>query len=332
MLDLIETTASRILGQSPGAVVRYRLLRDALRRPAADAELQGAKAALDPDACVQKLGNEQWPDGSWGAFHSRSTKRKQVVPSTEVGVERALSLGLDVSHSILGRAHAYLLALLEGRLQFPDYAEKNDRWPTGVRLFPASTLSLIEPSHPILDRDRALWRQIAAYTFRSERYSEEDEIEVHKRRTGATVKDSYLVLSSRYQLNLLGSIPGLLSPDLERALVAWLWERPWGIGYLTVPLCVPPLPKPGVIDRWLASHEMLARLFPSWAGFAAPVVDWLLAQRDEQGWWDFGPKPDSIACLPYTDSWRERKHRLFDWTTRVLILLRRYYDLLGRGE
>ncbi|MEW6093489.1 MAG: hypothetical protein AB1531_05940 [Chloroflexota bacterium] len=329
MIPSIEATASHILSQSPGPVVRYRLLRDVLRRPPADAELQQAKANLDGDTCVQKLGNEQWTDGGWGAFHSRSTKLKQVVPSTEVGVERALALGLDLSHPILKRAHVYLLAILEGKIPIPDYAEKNDRWPTGVRLFPASTLSLIEPSHPILDSDRELWRSIAQHTFRSGRYSAEDEIEVHKRLTGATVKDSYLVLSSRYQLNLLGSVPGLLSPHLERALLAWLWELPWGIGYLTVPLRVPPQPKPGVIDRWLASHEMLARLFPAWVEFAAPVMDWLWGQRDGQGLWDFGPKPESIACLPYTDSWREPKNRLFDWTTRVLILLRCYYDSLG---
>ncbi len=329
MLDSIKATASNILAQSPGEVVRYHLLKDVLRRPPADAELQQARTSLEQDICVQKLGNEQWADGGWGAFHSRSTKRKQVVPSTEVGVERALALGLDASHPILGRARAYLLAILEGKIPFPDYAEKNDRWPTGVRLFPASTLSLIEPSHPILDADRELWHSIALHTFRSGRYSAEDEIEVHKRLTGATVKDSYLVLSSRYQLNILGSIRGLLSPDLERALLAWLWELPWGIGYLTAPLRVPPLSKPGVIDRWLASHEMLARLFPAWVEFAAPVVDWLWSQRDKQGLWDFGSKPDSIACLPYTDSWRERKNRLFDWTTRVLILLRCCYNSLG---
>jgi hypothetical protein len=99
---------------------------------------------------------------------------------------------------------------------------------------------------------------------------------------------------------------------------------------VTVPLHVPPLPKPGVIDRWLASHEMLARLFPAWVEFAAPLVDWLWDQRDGQGLWDFGPKPDSIACLPYTDSWRERKNRLIDWTTRVLILLRCYSYMLGK--
>jgi hypothetical protein len=324
-ISAIEETASAILVHGPEPVVRFRLLRDVLRRPRGDPQLERARASLDGSPCVQELAREQWPDGGWGAFHSRSTRLKQKIPSTEVGVERALALGLDASHPILQRAAAYIAGIMSGEIEFPDYYEKNDRWPTGMRLFLASTLSLIQPAHPLLDVDRALWLEIAGRTFRSGVYDEGDEARAHADLTGATVKDSYLVLNGRYQLNVLGSVPGLLARDLEMALLGWLWARPDGIGYLAVRLDrIPPPRRPGPFDRWLASLEMLARLFPTWTEFAAEAVDWLWQQSSEAGCWDFGPRPDSLSDLPLSSSWRSRQNRLFDWTTRVLTLLRRY--------
>jgi hypothetical protein len=325
MIGVIEETATRILEQTPGTVVRYRLLRDVLRKAPNSPELQQAKDGLKHSRWVQELADEQWIDGGWGAFHSRSTRLKQKIPSTEVGVERALSLGLDAAHAILQKASAYILAIMQGDIEFPDYHEKNDRWQTGMRLFLASTLSLIYPDHPALDNARKLWHEIARRTFQSGKYREQDEIDAHAELTGSTVKDSYLVLNNRYQLNVLGSTPGMLSEELEIALLQWLWEKPDGIGYLEIPLNQPPPTKPGPFDRWLTSLEMLSRLFPTWVRFAQSSIEWLWKRRDEQGYWDFGSRPSSMSFLPLSDNWRNKQNRLFDWTTRVLILLRKYY-------
>jgi hypothetical protein len=326
-IPLIEQIAADVLAQNPGPVVRHRLLRDVLRLPAEDAALQAAREHLDDSRCVQELAREQWSDGGWGAFHSRSTKRKQKIASTEVGVERAIALGLEATHPILDRAARYIAAIMAGRLAFPDYHEKNDRWPTGMRLFLASTLSLIRPDHPLLDPDRALWLEIARRTFASGYYDEKAEIRAHAELTGATVKDSYLVLSGRYQLNVLGSIPDTLPPRLEDALLAWLWIRPDGIGYLEVPLAAPPPDdRPGPFDRWWTSLELLARLFPDWVRFGGEAVAWLWAQRDDRGYWDFGQRPGYLSYFPLSGNWRKKRDRVFDWTTRALVLLRRYHD------
>lgn len=326
MIEVIEETAYKILEQDPGIIVRYRLLRDVINKAPNCPEILQAKDNLGKSLCIQELGKEQWANGGWGAFHSRSTLLKQKIPSTEVGVERALALGLEASHPVLHRASAYILDIMHGKTPFPDYNERNDRWQTGVRLFLASTLSLIFPDHPDLNGDRELWCEIARRSFQSGRYNEEDEIKAHHDLTGATVKDSYLVLNGMYQLNILGSKPGTISDELERAMLKWLWEKPRGIGYLTVPLNQPPLAKPGAFDRWLTSLEMLARLFPSWAHFAQSSVEWLWYQKDQEGYWDFGPRPGSISSLPLSDNWRARQNRKFDWTTRILILLGKYEE------
>ena len=326
MITALEETATLIVKQNPGAVVRVLLLRDVLHKPPDDTELQQVLGGLQYSRCVQELASEQWADGGWGAFHSRSTRRKQNIPSTEVGVERALALGLEASHPILDKATSYILEIMQGKIAFSDYQEKNDRWQTGMRLFLASTLSLIHPGHLALEADRALWRKIAERAFQSGNYSEEDEIRAHAELTGATVKDSYLVLSSRYQLCILGSLPGTIDAGLERALLQWLWTKPDGIGYLGIPLCQPPPSKPGPFDRWLVSLELLSRRFPSWVHFSRALIEWIWEQRDARGYWNFGPKPSSSSVLPFSDDWRDRQNRTFDWTTRILVLLRRYCE------
>ena len=331
MIEIIEGTANRILDESPGAVIRFRLLRDVLRRAPEDPELQKAKEALKTSQNIQTLAKEQGEDGGWGAFHSRSTKRRQLIPSTEVGVERGLALGLDESDPILEKAAGYILKIMTGELDFPDYHEKNDRWNTGMRLFLASTLSLIQPGHPILNRDRELWRSITRRTFESGKYSEGSEIKAHAELTGATVKNSYLVLNNRYTLNILGSRPGILSAELESALLGWLWERPDGIGYLGIPLNREPPLKTGPLVRWLSSLALLARTFPTSIRFARPSIEWLWAHQQD-GTWDFGPRPSSVSFMPLSDNWRERKDRKFDWTTRVLILLRKFYEEIPKPQ
>lgn len=329
-VSITEETALRVLEQGPGEIVRYRLLRDVLRRPDDNPALKRAKGRLDLSRCVQELAGEQWEDGGWGPFHSRSTRLKQRIASTEVGVERALALGLDRSHPVLEKAAAHIIDIMEGRRAFPDRHERNDRWKTGMRLFLASTLSLIEPEHEILDQDRELWAEITRRTFRSGEYRGEDEVAAHAQLTGATVKDSYLVLNNRYSLNLLGSVEGLLPAEVEGALLGWLWNRGDGIGYLGGPLRgVPPYEKAGRFDRWLTSLEMLGRLFPRWVDCAQEAVSWIWEQRDEKGCWDFGPRPSYVSVLPLSDSWRRRQDRRFDWTARVLVLLRRFCDGLN---
>ena len=134
-------------------------------------------------------------------------------------MERALALGLDVSHPILSKATRYLVGLLEGPLaDFPDPPEKNDRWATAVRLFTAATLALVQPNHPALDEVWNLWLSIAQRTFAAGQYDPGAEVLAHRELTGATVRDGYLVLSSRYQPTLLSARPGALPRGLEKAL------------------------------------------------------------------------------------------------------------------
>ncbi len=323
----IEKIVQSILSNDPGVVVHYLLLRDLLKLPEDSSQLKTAKQNLHKSLQVQNLQSEQWQDGSWGAFHSRSTKLKQKIPSTEVGVARALTLGLDRNSGVLSKAENYISDLLQNKIKFPDYEEKNDRWETGKNLFLSSTLATINPDHPLLDEPRNLWLKILQRTFQSGSYKEDDEINAHQELTGATVKDSYLVLKSRYHLILLGSKKEIIQEKLQRKYFDWIWNQKSGISYLTASLNRGiPFDYPGQLDRWFASQELLSKYFPEiWQEYFGKYAELLFEIQTDNSFWDLGSRVSTQHYFPLSRNWKARSRRYADWTTRILILLRRYY-------
>lgn len=319
----ISKIASRILKSNPDPVVGLRIQRDVLHVPAA--QLSVDKNKLDHNPWVKQLSKEQRPDGSWGRFHSRDSRSKQRIITTEFGVARGLALGLDASHPTFCRVVDYLAELLIGDIEFPDRAERNDRWPLGVQLFTAATLAQLKPNQPFLDAAWDLWVEIATRTFVDGRYDSEAEIQAHHELTGASVKDSYLLLNNKYTLRLLSARWGELPENLGVQLLRWVWELPQGVRYMGVPAAKFPVDAhPSGIDRWFDTHELLS-CFPIWRDSADGVIDWLWSQRGKDGLWDFGPRVQSSHYFPLSASWRSSLNRKFDWTTRVLVLLSDFY-------
>lgn len=326
MINLLQETALKILRQSPDVIVRNKLKYEILGQ----SEIAQEKLYLDASRHVQTLANEQHDDGSWGRFHSQDSRSKQKIPTTEFAVERAIYLGLGTTHPILVKAASYIEQVLDQTLPFLDYPETNNRWETGKRLFLASTLSCIQPDHPLVVSERSLWLAIAERAFQSGQYVQEDEIEAHAELTGASVKDSYLTLNGKYQLHLIGSHTGGLTSTLATSIVSWVWDHPDGIRYLGQPLKIPSGVKTEVVDRWLSSLALIHKSFPSQAQLTQPAIDWLFAQQTGDGCWDFGPCPRTSCFLPLSESWRKSQNRRADWTTRVLSILVDFHRL-GRS-
>ncbi len=286
--------------------------------------LSDEKKALDANPWVQQLILEQHLDGSWGRFHSPNSTSRQKIISTEFSIDRGLALGLDASHPAFCRVVDYLTQLLSGQRDFPDPAERNDRWPVGVGLFSAAALALLKPNHPFLDHAWDLWAEIAARAFKNGDYDAEAEIQAHHNLTGATIKDSYLLLNNKYALTLLSARIDDLPETLFAQIVAWVWNYSQGIRYLGVsPAKLPVDMNPGILDRWFSTHELLSR-FPTWCDLAGDVIDWLLMGMDDDGFWDFGPRRTGSYYFPLSPNWRKAIYRKFDWSTRVLVLLSRY--------
>jgi hypothetical protein len=325
-LARVEAIADHLLAEHPEPVLQVRLLRDVLRRHCGDSEAPNSWQVLNQSRGVRHLVNAQRPDGSWGRFHSADVSARQTVPTTEFGVERGLALGLDASHAILAKAATYISGILQGTTSFPDPPERNPRWSLGVQLFASATLARINPTLSVLNSQNELWRSIALEAFATDEYDAVAEAGAHRARTGLIGDLRYLTLDSKYHAALLGARASLLPPRVQRAYLRWLWQKPDGLGYKRVALHPPPAhAQASAFELWLSSLELLTP-FAGWHDFAKPAVDWLWTQRTDNGCWDFGPRSPSSAFFPLADNWRLRRARQVDWTTRILLLLREYYE------
>jgi len=325
-LKQIENLAEQILSRDPDPVVRFRLLRDVLKIPHDDNRLIQARKAMLNSPQVEELKYEQRDDGSWGRFHTRDCSSKQKIAITEIGVYRGVSLGLTVKDPVFRTTLRYLKRLAARTIPFPDPAEVNDRWATGVQLIVAATTAQLQPLLPEIDDIWEIWADIATRTFISGRYEPEAEVRAHKQLAGASVRGSYLVLHSRYSLSLLGSRAMKLSGDIEKSLFNWIWHREDGVKYFNVPMSTRSF-NAGSMDRWFNSLELLS-VFPSWRVYAGDVIDWIWKQRNDSGLWDFGPRASFYLSyyMPLSDSWKKRECRQNDWSTRVLALMKKYYE------
>jgi hypothetical protein len=317
----LESAAGRVLAEAPDPAVRVRLLRDVLRRPAGDSELAAAEAALDATGQVRELAEAQHADGSWGGLHN--SDRAKRIGRTETGVARALALGLDREHPILKRTREYLASLLQRRRPMPE-GERNERSEPGWRMFTGSKLALIDPAHTALDEVWETWAGIARQACKTGAFDPANEFAAHARLHGIQHDIGYMRLPNGYAMALLGGRARQLPPATEAALVRWAWEYPGEFGYLGISLGrLPRLDKPYPIDAWLTAMELMSS-FPTARKAARKNLEWLWSNRSDSGLWDFGPRSVSSEYFPLSASWRKPGRRGQDWTTRILVILRKY--------
>jgi hypothetical protein len=118
--ERIRHCARLLLDQDPDPVPRLRILRDLLGREPLDRDLCEAKKQALSSRWVRELAAEQQANGGWPRFHSMDSRAKRRVPTTEVGVRRALALGLEPTDEILRGAQSYLVGLLNGVFHWPE--------------------------------------------------------------------------------------------------------------------------------------------------------------------------------------------------------------------
>jgi len=319
----INEAADCLLQIRPDPVPRYRILRDILRRPDGDPELDDAKTAALGSRWVNELTEEQNRDGGWGRFHSMNSKARRRVATTEGGVARAVQIGLNPGDKILERATKYLAGLLRGKIPWPEHSEPNDQWPAGQEMFVAATLAEIQPDHELLEPVCQKWIAIAEQTFSSGRYDAERECRAHCELRGATtMRNSYLVLNNRYATFLLACHEHQLSDRTEKALVEWIWKDCGKLGYLNAPLAKPVERLcPTVTHRWFRSQMIMSR-FRSWPSKNWETIRRLWDMQNAEGLWDFGATPG----LRLSEDWRKVMNRAIDHSVFVLLLLRAHYD------
>lgn len=338
MLDFtlkdLKAAAGKILALNPDPVPRFRLLRDVLHANPASNDYRRAEKSLQTSKWIALLKSSQQPDGTWGRFHSQDTTVKQPFLTTEAAVATALACGLDGRSPILRKLQKTLLKYMDGRLCWPDPAEKHDNpqawFDVVVPYLSAGVMAQIERCHPRLEKYWAVWAEAVKIAFQSGKYDRRKEIEALNRLQKCRRKNPG-PFHVKYPLLILSATEHRLPASLERRLLDFVLHFPSGIYYIYDKKISEPSPISSKrFWGWFQAHKLLSR-FRLWRELAEDAVNWIWAQRTEDGFWDLGRKvyrrPHS--SFPLSESWRRPENRKIDCSVEMLVLLAECFSARG---
>ena len=130
-------------------------------------------------------------------------------------------------------------------------------------------------------------------------------------------------MSFTHPLLILSATDHQLPSDLERRLLDFVMHTPTGIYYVYDKAIHM---QPAILSKgfwgWIQAHKLLSR-FRLWSELAVDALNWIWAQRNEQGFWDLGSKVyrKPYSSFPLSETWRRPENRLIDGTVEMLALL-----------
>ena len=271
---------------------------------------------------VRQIVDLQHEDGSWGCFHSLSQPTKAQPMTTEHALRRLRILGLTKDDAPVARAVAYMDQNL--RQPFPTvFHEKKHDSKTYGDLMLSTWIRLFDPDNEAALAVAHKWARIISSAFQDGAYSNDKyvssyEAELMKLNPKAGCLADFVVF---YQLALL---PGLLSPEVESAMLDYVLSHMRGIGYIySGPVNILPEEFMSKKANWyLAAMELLSsyEAAPKKLDF---VVKWLMENRGADGMWDMGAVVKDGIHFPLSESWRKPDDRKRDCTVRITKLLER---------
>ena len=318
MIDL-NIIADKLLDMKPDPIPEFILLKEFKRLSPDSREYQNAYDRVCSHPFVKKIESEQNDRGFWPPFHGYS----------EYMILRCLSLGLNKDYHCLKRVSDYIKKVLNNE-ECLDQFEKQDNirwWPEMfVPLVCAAMLSLIEPDDEILDIHRRRWAYFAEAAFSKGYYDKESERKSQIDYFGFVTKRT-IPAFGYYNMILLAPTDKVsyISDTADQALVDYCMNYAEQIYYVYnckisdfVPIEIKRKDSRDFC-HWLRALSLISQ-FKGWMRYKDRYNDWILKQRNEEGFWELPRKPNRYD-FPLSDSWRSRKNRIIDSTIMVLRFL-----------
>jgi len=265
----------------------------------------------------------QRDDGTWGrCFHTLSRPDKSNPITTEQVLRRLRVLGFTLADEPIRKAVDCMTACLRGECQIDDYWEKTHDWALFTKLMLSTWVKLFDPENESAMSFACQWAEVVERAFASGSYDQSDYVAAYVSQFASRPRGGREInIADFYHVSLLR---GVLTARTESLWLDYILSHPQGVYYIYEKLLREP---PEVFtskeaSRYLAALELLTgyRLAGEKLGFA---VDWLDAQKDVDGQWDFGPKANDGVYFPLSDSWRKAEDRKADCTERVNTFLRK---------
>ena len=304
--------------------VRYKILFSLLDVSYEDKKLGQLRPDFFQSDIVEELYQTQDMDGGWGDLFSKDYSVKAKIPTSCVGIERSLYIGLTIEdRDILFLANDYLESFLEGKNRKPLY-NKNERAIPWQMADICNLIESIKPYNSLCDEIYNEWKYIAERSFWDGEYSYERERaaqhEVFSTREDRLVPMRFALLLRRRDQ---------ITPDLEDAMLRTYGATAFQKGFFwdNCPSKLPDKFCQPKMNRWFRSFNYINQ-FRGSHRYLEESVEWLLSQRQQDGLWDWGPQiKDPWGYFNYFSCNRHYAHnRIVNGTLEVLYFLKQYAD------
>ncbi len=349
IVETISSTSARALEAQPFTSVQLRIARDVL----GDDDLTGAALArgIPEDHPARKM------------LRRVEFRESDVWMRTDVGgcvrggvddtFRAALNAGLTRADALIQNRIAKTAAfieLCEQKTPWEDetlHGQKRHTKFSYITCLPG-VLSYVDPLHPIVVKYRDMAVQQIKAHLQADDFSVECEEALWPEIYGKKLASPRFFEAYRqydfwdthhphvlgwHAFRLVGSdSSGLTERERSRYYDVAMGYKEWGGARWTSRIVAHDFPKP---DRYAQALSLQfeafcdMQLYPYWRKNAAPFVEWVVDQQGSDGLWDFGVPHNgfgSATLARISESWRG-KHRALDWTTHVLLLLKRYAEI-----
>lgn len=304
--------------------VHYKAKFSLLDIPYKDNRLAELRPEFLKSDIVEELYQTQDENGGWGKLRSRDYSVKAKIPTSGVGIERCLYIGLTIEdRDILFLANEYLQELLLGRGREGVF-EKNERANPWQKAIVCNYLEAIAPWNPLCDETYGQWLYIAGRAYEEGEYSyEKDRSAQHE--VFLTREDRLVPMQSELLLKRRREI----SEALEGAMLRHLGRNANEKGHFweKTPDKLPETFVCRQTRRWFETFNYINQ-FRGSEIYLGNAVEWLLENAREDGLWDWGPQvKDPWGYFGYFSCNRHYSHnRVVDCTVEVLNFLKKYME------
>lgn len=302
--------------------VKYKVLFSLLDTPYQDRALSALREDFLKSDIVEEMYQTQDMHGGWGKLRSKDYSVKARIPTSGVGIERCLYIGLTIEdRDILFMASEYLQGLLSGTVGEGGF-EKNERENPWQNAIVCNYLEAITPGQPQCDETYRQWLYIAGRAYEEGEYSYEKD--------RAAQQEVFLTRENRLvpmQSELLLKRRPNVSEALENAMLRHLGRGAFEHGHFWEKT-PDKLPENFVFKqtrRWFKTFNYINQ-FRGSRIYLENAVEWLLEKARPDGLWDWGPQvKDPWGYFGYFSCNRHYKHnRVVDCSVEVLNFLREY--------
>ena len=235
-------------------------------------------------------------------------------------INRCLYIGLTIEdRDILLLAYEYLEEFLKGtsKEKLPTTNERAVPWITAEI---CATIEAIKPYNELCDRTYNEWFYIASRAYESGEYSYERE-RAAQHEIFWTKEDRLVPMQFGLLLKRRDEIP----PELEDCMLRHHGEHAYNHGHFWdgTPKALPENFIYNKTRRWFHTFNYINQ-FRGSAIYLADAVNWLMANKNADGLWDWGSQiKDPWGYFGYFSTNRNYKHnRVVDCTMEVLNFLK----------